>query len=42
MVKLLVELFGVGLIVAGVGLWSVPLALIVLGVIVIAAVEVRA
>lgn len=41
MFKLLVELVAVALIVAGVGLWSVPLALIVAGCIVIVAVEVR-
>lgn len=41
MVKLLVELCGVVAIVAGVGLWSVSLALIVAGLIAVAAVEVR-
>ena len=40
MLKLL-ELAGVALIVAGVGLWSVPLALITAGSITVAAIEVR-
>lgn len=41
MLKLLIELVGVALVVAGVALWSVPLALVVAGLAVIAAVEVR-
>ena len=36
-----VELVGVALVVAGVALWSVPAALIVAGVVAVAACEVR-
>ena len=41
MVKLLVELLGCGLVVTGVALWSLPVALVVTGVLLVAAVEVR-
>jgi cytochrome c-type biogenesis protein CcmH/NrfF len=42
MLHVLLELFGLALVVAGVSLWSVPLALVVAGVALVAAVEVRA
>jgi len=42
MLHVLLELFGLALVVVGVSLWSVPLALVVAGVAVVAAVEVRA
>ena len=41
MLKLLAELVGVALIVAGLGLWSVPLALVAAGFFTVAAIEVR-
>jgi hypothetical protein len=41
MLKLLVEIAGVGLVVAGIGCFSVPLALIASGAAVVAIVEVR-
>lgn len=42
MVHVLLELLGLALVVVGVSMWSVPLALVVAGVAVVAAVEVRA
>ena len=42
MVHVLLALFGLALVVVGVSMWSVPLALVVAGVAVVAAVEVRA
>lgn len=41
MVKLLVELCGCVLVVVGLGLWSMPVALVVAGLLVVLAVEVR-
>lgn len=41
MLKLLLEIVGVALVVAGCAMWSVPVALIVAGVCIVAAIEVR-
>lgn len=40
--SVVLELVGLALVVAGVSMWSVPLALVVAGALVVAVVEVRA
>ena len=42
MLKYLTETFGCALIVVGVGLWSIPVALVVAGALIVVAFEARA